>query len=77
MYNTLFFRFNAVDMPDLVGSLVSSLNIQTVLVGLIVVLIVYKISQRIKYKQPPGPFALPLIGNYEGMLTNVVKISCN
>ena len=77
MYHTLFFRFNAVDMPDFVGSLISSLNIQTVLVGLIVVLIVYKISQKINYKQPPGPFALPLIGNYEGMLTNVVKMYYN
>ena len=64
-------------MPDLVGALLSSLNIQTVLVGLIVVLIVYKISQRFKYKYPPGPFALPLIGNYEGKLTIEVKVHDN
>ncbi|XP_052091098.1 cytochrome P450 2U1-like isoform X2 [Mytilus californianus] len=43
----------------------SSLNVQTVLVGIVVILLVYKLCQRWKYKLPPGPFAWPVIGNYE------------
>ena len=52
-------------MPDLVSTVVSSLNLQTCLVGLVVIFAVYKLRQRMKYKLPPGPFALPLIGNYD------------
>ena len=42
-----------------------SLNVQTILVGLLVTLVIYKLRQKWKYKQPPGPFALPLIGNLD------------
>ncbi|CAC5419626.1 unnamed protein product [Mytilus coruscus] len=43
----------------------SALNVQTVLVGIVVLLLVYKLRQKWKYKLPPGPFAWPVIGNYE------------
>ncbi|XP_076079554.1 steroid 17-alpha-hydroxylase/17,20 lyase-like isoform X1 [Mytilus galloprovincialis] len=46
-------------------SIISALNVQTVLIGLLVVLVVYKLRQRWKYNMPPGPFCWPLIGSYE------------
>ncbi|CAC5406247.1 unnamed protein product [Mytilus coruscus] len=46
-------------------SILSALNVQTVLIGLVVVLFVYKLRQRWKYNLPPGPFCWPLIGSYE------------
>lgn len=46
-------------------SVLSALNVQTVLIGVIVILVVFKIRQRLKYKLPPGPFSLPLIGTYQ------------
>ena len=57
-------------MVDIFFGLVSSLNIQTVLVGLIFVLIAYKLRQKFKYKLPPGPFGLPFIGVLDGNTCN-------
>ncbi|CAG2252785.1 CYP17A [Mytilus edulis] len=37
----------------------------TVLIGLLVLLVVYKLRQGLKYTLPPGPFCWPLIGSYE------------
>ncbi|XP_071154400.1 steroid 17-alpha-hydroxylase/17,20 lyase-like isoform X1 [Mytilus edulis] len=47
------------------SSILSALNVQTVLLGIVVILVVYKVRQKWKYKLPPGPFAWPFIGNYE------------
>ncbi|XP_076079552.1 steroid 17-alpha-hydroxylase/17,20 lyase-like isoform X1 [Mytilus galloprovincialis] len=49
----------------MLSSVISTLNIQEVLIGLLVVLVVYKLRQRWKYNLPPGPICWPLIGSYE------------
>ena len=41
----------------------SVLSFQTVLVALLVGILVYWLTQRYKYKLPPGPFPLPIVGN--------------
>ncbi|CAC5413656.1 CYP17A [Mytilus coruscus] len=46
-------------------SVLSALNVQTVLIGLVVVLVVSKLRQRWKYNMPPGPFCWPPFGSYE------------
>ncbi|XP_048754985.2 cytochrome P450 1A1-like [Ostrea edulis] len=40
------------------------LDLQSVLVGLATGLFVYYVIYRYRYRLPPGPFALPVIGNY-------------
>ncbi|XP_076079551.1 steroid 17-alpha-hydroxylase/17,20 lyase-like isoform X3 [Mytilus galloprovincialis] len=52
-------------MSQMLYSVLSTLNVQTVLIGLLVLLVVYKLRQRWKYNLPPGPFCWPLIGSYE------------
>ncbi|XP_071136088.1 steroid 17-alpha-hydroxylase/17,20 lyase-like isoform X2 [Mytilus edulis] len=49
----------------MLSSVISTLNIQAVLIGLLLVLVVYKLRQRWKYNMPPGPICWPLIGSYE------------
>nr|XP_034329009.1 steroid 17-alpha-hydroxylase/17,20 lyase isoform X2 [Crassostrea gigas] len=51
--------------------LLNLLNVQTVLVALTVGLLVYVIRRRFIYRLPPGPWAIPLIGNFEGPITTV------
>lgn len=48
--------------------LLNLLNVQTVLVALTVGLLVYVIRRRFIYRLPPGPWAIPLIGNFEGII---------
>ncbi|XP_061194481.1 steroid 17-alpha-hydroxylase/17,20 lyase-like [Saccostrea echinata] len=42
-----------------------SLNIQTVLAGLSMGLFVYYVIKRIRYRFPPGPWCIPLMGHYK------------
>ena len=47
-------------MLELISSL---LTLRTMLVGVVTGLCVYWAIKKLKYKLPPGPFALPLVGN--------------
>jgi hypothetical protein len=58
------------------SSFISALDLQTVLIGLVVLLLIYIIRQRWKnkkYKLPPGPPALPL-GESSALLVLVAHI---
>ena len=51
-------------LREMSSSFISALDLQTVLIGLVVLLLIYIIRQRWKnkkYKLPPGPPALPLV----------------
>ncbi|XP_048736456.1 steroid 17-alpha-hydroxylase/17,20 lyase-like isoform X2 [Ostrea edulis] len=41
------------------------LNVQTVLAGLSIGLLVYYVIRRLRYRLPPGPWCIPLIGHYK------------
>lgn len=45
-----------------------SLNWQTVLVGVCFGLLSYYVIRRLKYRLPPGPWCVPIIGNVQGQL---------
>ena len=51
---------NSKTMLELVSSV---LTVNTLLIGLVTGLFVYWLIQKFKYKLPPGPIALPLLGN--------------
>ncbi|KAK3099712.1 hypothetical protein FSP39_008420 [Pinctada imbricata] len=40
-------------------------SLQTVAVGFFIGLLTYQLYNKLKYKSPPGPWSLPLIGNYK------------
>jgi hypothetical protein len=44
----------------------SSANLQTVLVGIGIGLLVYFVIKRMRYRLPPGPWCIPLIGHHKG-----------
>jgi hypothetical protein len=48
------------------------LDLESVLIGLAAGLLVYYIKYRHWYRLPPGPFALPVIGNYKGEEINAI-----
>ena len=48
-----------------------SVNCQTILVGLCIGLLVYYVTRRLKYRLPPGPWCVPVIGNVQGQYTPV------
>jgi hypothetical protein len=43
-----------------------SVDIQIVLVGITIGLVVYYVMKRMRYRLPPGPWCIPLIGHYKG-----------
>ena len=48
-----------------------SVNCQTILVGLCIGLLVYYVTRRLKYRLPPGPWCVPVLGNVQGQYTPV------
>ena len=59
----LFFFFRTLTATTMLGLMSSVLTVNTVLIGLVTGLFVYLLIQKFKYKLPPGPIALPLLGN--------------
>ncbi|XP_062620092.1 steroid 17-alpha-hydroxylase/17,20 lyase-like [Saccostrea cucullata] len=42
-----------------------SLNVQTILAGLTIGYLVYYVIKRMRYRLPPGPWCIPLVGHYK------------
>ncbi|XP_062572160.1 cytochrome P450 1A2-like [Saccostrea cucullata] len=42
-----------------------SLNVQTILTGLTIGYLVYYVIKRMRYRLPPGPWCIPLVGHYK------------
>ena len=55
--------FQESNNKTMFGLMSSVLTVNTVLIGLVTGLFVYWLIQKFKYKLPPGPIALPLLGN--------------
>jgi hypothetical protein len=43
-----------------------SANVQTVLAGISIGLLVFYVMKRMRYRLPPGPWGIPLVGSYSG-----------
>ena len=42
-----------------------SMNTQTILAGMSIGLFVYYVIKRMRYRLPPGPWCIPLVGHYK------------
>ena len=60
---TVFVFFQGSNNKTMLGLVASVLTVNTLLIGLVTGLFVYWLIQKFKYKLPPGPIALPLLGN--------------
>ncbi|KAJ8312408.1 hypothetical protein KUTeg_009781, partial [Tegillarca granosa] len=59
-------------LSGILSYICSVASVKSLLLAVIIALTVYWLIQKRKYKLPPGPFALPLIGNYK-LYTNKMQ----
>ncbi|KAJ8312405.1 hypothetical protein KUTeg_009778 [Tegillarca granosa] len=65
-------NYTNILLSEIVSYIFSVASVKSLLLAVVVALTVYWLIQKRKYKLPPGPFALPLIGNYE-LYTNKMQ----